>query len=46
MGPLIERLKKYEGGQKPNSPDRLYFEAVVVPGRTNTHRLSPRVGHH
>ena len=34
MGPLIERAKKCEGGQKSNTPDRLYFEAVLGWART------------
>lgn len=34
MGPLIERAKKHKGGPKPNTPDRLYFEAVLYWART------------
>jgi hypothetical protein len=28
IGPLLDRAKKNEEGQKPNTPARLYFEAA------------------
>jgi transposase len=34
LGPLAERAKRHKGGQKPDSPDRLFFEAVLYWART------------
>jgi putative transposase len=34
MGPLVERAKKHKGGQKPEVPDRVFFEAVLYWART------------
>jgi putative transposase len=34
MGPLVERAKKHKGGQKPGTPDRLFFEAILYWART------------
>ena len=34
MGPLVERAKRHKGGQKPDTPDRLFFEAVLYWART------------
>jgi putative transposase len=34
MAPLVERAKKHRGGQKPETPDRVFFEAVLYWART------------
>src|SRR5437868_252601 len=34
MGPLVERAKRYKGGQRPEVPDRVFFEAVLYWART------------
>ena len=34
MGPLVERAKRHKGGQKPETPDRTFFEAVLYWART------------
>ena len=34
MGPLVARAKKHRGGQRPETPDRLFFEAVLYWART------------
>jgi putative transposase len=34
MGPLVTRAKRHEGGQKPEVPDRVFFEAVLYWART------------
>src|SRR5437764_9435338 len=34
MGPLVARAKKHKGGQRPDTPDRLFFEAILYWART------------
>jgi transposase len=34
MAPLVEKAKRYRGGQKPKLPDRLFFEALLYLART------------
>lgn len=34
MGPLVEQAKKHKGGQKPETPDRVFFEAILYWART------------
>ena len=34
MGPLVERAKRNKGGQKPETPDRVFFEAILYWART------------
>jgi putative transposase len=34
LGPAVERTKKNRGGQKPQLPDRLFFEALLYVART------------
>ena len=34
MGPLVERANRHRGGQKPETPDRTFFEAVLYWART------------
>ena len=34
LGPLVERAKRHKGGQKPEVPDRVFFEAVLYWART------------
>ena len=34
LGPLAERAKRHEGGQPPQIPDRVFFEAVLYWART------------
>jgi transposase len=34
MGPLVERAKRYKGGQPPEVPERVFFEAVLYWART------------
>lgn len=34
MGPLVTQAKRHKGGQKPEIPDRLFFEAVLYWART------------
>src|SRR5436189_45537 len=34
MGPLVERAKRHKAGQKPETPDRVFFEAVLYWART------------
>jgi putative transposase len=34
LRPLVERAKKHKGGQPPELPDRLFFEAVLYWART------------
>lgn len=34
MGPLVERAKRHEAGQRPGAPDRAFFEAVLCWART------------
>jgi len=34
MAPLVERAKRHKGGQPPDTPDRLFFEAVLYWART------------
>jgi transposase len=35
LGPLVERAKRHRGGQKPQLPDRLFFEALLYLARTS-----------
>jgi len=34
MGPLVERAKRHKAGQRPETPDRVFFEAVLYWART------------
>lgn len=34
MEPLVRQAKTHKGGQPPRPGDRLFFEALVYPGRT------------
>jgi transposase len=34
MGPLVTQAKRHRGGQKPEVPDRVFFEAVLYWART------------
>ena len=34
MGPLVDRAKRNRQGQRPDLPDRLFFEALLYWGRT------------
>ena len=34
LGPLVERAKRFKGGQPPVTPDRVFFEAVLYWART------------
>src|SRR5205823_1297026 len=34
LGPLVERAKRFKGGRRPATPDRLFFEAVLYWART------------
>ena len=34
MGPLVEQAKRYKGGQKPEVPERVFFEATLYWART------------
>ena len=34
MGPLVTQAKRHKGGQKPEVPDRVFFEAVLYWART------------
>src|SRR2546423_10106798 len=34
MGPLVTQAKRHRGGQKPEVPDRAFFEAVLYWART------------
>lgn len=34
MGPLVARAKKHRGGHRPETPDRVFFEAVLYWART------------
>src|SRR5438874_5684434 len=34
MGPLVERAKRHKAGQKPETPDRVFFEALLYWART------------
>jgi len=34
MGPLVERAKRHKGGQQPDVPERIFFEAVLYWART------------
>jgi putative transposase len=34
MGPLVGRAKRHRGGQRPETPDRVFFEAVLYWART------------
>lgn len=34
MAPLVERAKTHRGGQRPEVPDRVFFEAVLYWART------------
>lgn len=34
MGPLVAKAKRYKGGQKPEVPDRVFFEAILYWART------------
>ena len=34
LGPLVERAKRFKGGQPPVLPDRMFFEAVLYWART------------
>ena len=34
MGPLVGQAKRHKGGQKPEVPDRVFFEAVLYWART------------
>ena len=34
MAPLVEKAKRFNGGQRPATPDRVFFEAVLYWART------------
>src|SRR4051812_7255238 len=34
LGPLVERAKRHRAGQKPETPDRDFFEALLYLART------------
>jgi transposase len=34
LGPAVEQAKRHRGGQKPQLPDRLFFEALLYVART------------
>ena len=34
MAPLVAQAKRYKGGQKPEVPDRVFFEAILYWART------------
>jgi putative transposase len=34
LGPLVDRAKRNRQGQRPELPDRLFFEALLYRGRT------------
>jgi putative transposase len=34
MGPLVARARRHKGGQKPEVPDRVFFEAIPYWART------------
>ena len=34
MGPLVAQAKRHKGGQKPEVPDRTFFEAILYWART------------
>jgi putative transposase len=34
LGPAVEQAKRRRGGQRPQLPDRLFFEALLYLGRT------------
>ena len=38
MGPLVDRAKRNRQGQRPELPDRLFFEALLYWGRTGVPR--------
>jgi putative transposase len=35
LGPAVEQAKRYRCGQRPQLPDRLFFEALLYIGRTS-----------
>ena len=34
LGPRVDRAKRFKGGQRPATPDRVFFEAVLYWART------------